>query len=74
MGRPINREPLGFEGKETAMADEKNQTPDEAIKQLENADVAELEEEALEHVAGGAAADNTNCFNSGCCKPKLIEV
>jgi hypothetical protein len=48
---------------------EKNQNPDEAIKQLEDADVTELEEEALEHVAGG---DNTNCFNSGCCpKPKL---
>jgi hypothetical protein len=46
---------------------EKNQTPDEAIKQLETADVAELDEEALEHVSGG---DNTNCFNATCCKIK----
>jgi len=38
----------------------------EAIKQLENADVTELDEESLEEVSGGAAP-NVNCGNTSCC-------
>lgn len=58
--------PLGFKGKERAM-DEKTYNTDEAIKQLENADVTELDDENLEDVAGGAPP-NTNCGNSNCCQ------
>ena len=42
--------------------------PEELAKQLENAEVTELDDESLDEVAGGT---NTNCGNTSCCKPEL---
>jgi hypothetical protein len=43
---------------------EQTPKPEEAIKQLENADSTELDDESLEDAAGG----NGNCSNTSCCQ------
>ena len=47
------------------MANEQDKRPEDALQELENAEVTELDDEALEDVAGG----DTNCgceTNCGC--------
>lgn len=46
---------------------EKSKSPEELAKQLEHAEVTELDDESLEDVAGG----NGNCNNTSCCQPNL---
>ena len=43
---------------------ENTKSPEELAKQLENAEVTELDDESLEDVAGG----NGNCNNTSCCQ------